>query len=173
MINLFKPIAFFAIFLSIGVPASANAVFPTVTSQDLNGDSHTLPQGFPGEPTIVFIAYKQRQQGDVNSWIYALNLDPSSGPEFVELPVVGSAMVAMKSVIDNGMRSGIVDRSMRARTITLYENASKINRPLGFSGRNDIRVLLIRQSGEVLWSASGPATQEGIESLKAAYKAAR
>ena len=119
MINLFKPIAFFAIFLSIAVPASANAVFPTVTSEDLNGDSHTLPQGFPGEPTIVFIAYKQRQQGDVNSWIYALNLDPSSGPEFVELPVVGSAMVAMKGVIDNGMRSGIVDRNMRARTITM------------------------------------------------------
>jgi hypothetical protein len=36
--------------------ATAQGVFPTVTADDLNGRSVTLPQEFPGETTIVFIA---------------------------------------------------------------------------------------------------------------------
>ena len=79
----------------------------------------------------------------------------------------------MKSVVDNGMRSGITDTNMRARTITLYENIRVLNDPLGFSGRNEIRVLLVRPSGQVLWSASGPATAAGLDSLRQAYAANR
>lgn len=150
-------------------PASALGVFPTITADDLNGDSKTLPAELPGETTIVFIAYKQNQQPAVNTWVYGLGLDPSQGAEFVEVPVVGRAARMMRSVVDNGMRSGIVDRDMRARTITLYESPSLVNDPLGFSGRNEIRVLLVRRNGEVLWSTSGPATEQGINELKALY----
>lgn len=159
---------FFALSL-LATTATADTIFPTYTSLDLNGDSHTLPADLPGDPTIVFIAYKQRQQDAVNTWINALELDPSIGPEFVELPVVGSATTMIRSYVDNGMRSGIVDTNLRRRTITLYENASEVNAPLGFQGRGQIRVLLVRPSGEVLWQTSGPATTEGVEALKQAY----
>ncbi|WP_370227480.1 hypothetical protein [Cognatishimia sp.] len=155
------------------LPVHAKSIFPTLTSEDLNGKTHTLPSGLPGDPTIVFIAYKQRQQAAVNTWINALGLDPSRGAEFVELPVVGSGARLMKSVIDNGMRSGIVDRNMRARTITIYESAASVNAPLGFSGRNQIRVLIVTQSGEVLWSTSGPATSAQVTELQAVFTAAQ
>lgn len=160
--------------LSLGLataamPVFADAVFPTVTADDLNGDSKTLPADLPGDVTIVFIAYKQNQQEDVNTWVYGLGLDPYRGPEFVEVPVVGSAARMMRGFVDNGMRSGITDTAMRARTITLYESPSLVNDPLGFNGRNDIRVLLVRKSGEVLWSTSGPATAQGLDELRAAY----
>lgn len=153
----------------LSAPAIAQGVFPTVTADDLNGRSVTLPVDLPGDPTIVFIAYKQNQQELVNGWVYALGLDASSGPEFVEVPVVGVAASLFRSVVDNGMRSGIVDTAMRARTITLYENVNLVNQPLGFSGRNTIRVLLVRQNGEVIWSTSGPVTTEGVEELQKAY----
>ncbi|MBU2866068.1 hypothetical protein [Pacificibacter marinus] len=143
--------------------------FPSFVSEDLNGKTHSLPADFPGNPTIVFIAYKRGQQPDVDSWVNALNLDPDIGPEFVELPVVGSLTRLISPVVDNGMRSGIVDTSLRARTITLYENASKVNTPLGFDGRDDIRVLLVRPTGEVIWKTSGPATSQGVDGLKTVY----
>lgn len=157
---------------TVAPPALADATFPTVTADDLNGDSKTLPADLPGDVTIVFIAYKQNQQDDVNSWVYGLGLDPYRGPEFVEVPVVGSAARMMRSFVDNGMRSGITDTAMRARTITLYESPTLVNDPLGFSGRNEIRVLLVRKSGEVLWSTSGPATVGGLDALRAAYASA-
>jgi hypothetical protein len=162
------PTAFLIIwgFLS---PLSAQQIFPTVTSEDLNGRSVTLPSELPGDPTIVFIAYKQNQQPMVNTWINSLGLDPDIGPEFIEVPVVGVAALLFRSVVDNGMRSGITDTSMRARTITLYENPRLVNDPLGFSGRDTIRVLLVRNDGEVIWSTSGPATQAGLNALSQAY----
>jgi len=152
-------------------PAHALGTFPTVTSDDLNGDSKTLPGDLPGDPTIVFIAYKQGQQNDVNSWVYGMGLDPSQGIDFVEIPIVGRAARLMKSVVDNGMRGGITDPNMRARTITLYESVNLLNSPLGFSGKDQIRVLLVRPNGEVLWSTSGPATPKGIEDLRALFEA--
>lgn len=152
-------------------PAFSQGIFPTVTADDLNGDSKTLPADLPGETTIVFIAYKQNQQADVNTWVYGLGLDPSIGPEFVEVPVVGRGARMMRSFVDNGMRSGITDTAMRARTITLYESVSLVNDPLGFTGRNQIRVALVRRNGEVLWSTSGPATEAGMAELKALYLA--
>jgi hypothetical protein len=155
------------------MPMAAFAQFPQLTFEDLNGDPHTLPSGLPGDPTIVFIAYKRGQQPAVNSWIDALGLDPNRGAEFVELPVVGSNAKLIRSVIDNGMRSGIVDRALRARTITIYENASVVNKPLGFSGRNQIRVLIVKQNGEVLWSTSGAATSEGVAELQSVFRAAQ
>lgn len=160
-------------FLLFSGAAQAGAVFPTLKSEDLNGDPHALPGGLPGDPTIVFIAYKQGQQPDVNTWLRDLALDPSRGPEFVELPVVGTAARMMKSVIDNGMRSGIIDTAMRARTITIYESAASVNAPLGFQGRSEIRVLIVKQDGSVLWSTSGPATPTGVSALRAAFAAAQ
>jgi hypothetical protein len=149
--------------------ASLVQIFPSFVAEDLNGDTHALPDDFPGNPTIVFIAYKRGQQSDVNTWIEALALDPSIGPEFVELPVVGTLATPIKPYIDNGMRSGIVNTAMRGRTITLYESARKVNAPLGFDGRDDIRTLLIRPTGEVLWSTSGPASSEEVSVLKRVY----
>ena len=154
---------------ALAVGALAQDRFPSFTFDDLNGQSKTIPRDFPGDPTIVFIAYKQRQQGAVNTWIAELGLDASMGPEFIELPVVGTGAKVMRSFIDNGMRSGIVDPAMRARTVTIYDSPSKVNDPLGFSGRDDIRVLLVRPNGEVIWKTSGPATAQAAEALRAAY----
>lgn len=164
--RLFKALSLIITFITTTAFAET---FPTFSSQDLNGKTHILPDDFPGDPTIVFIAYKRGQQADVDTWITGLGLDPDIGPEFVELPVVGSLTKAIKSYVDQGMQSGITAISMRARTITLYENARNVNAPLGFEGRSDIRTLLVRPDGEVLWKTSGPATSDVVSELKAAY----
>jgi hypothetical protein len=89
----------------------------------------------------------------------------------VEIPVVGVGTRLIRPIVDNGMRSGIVDPALRARTITLYESPELVNTPLGFSGRGAIRVLVVRRNGQVLWSTSGGATAEGIAAVLAAYGA--
>ena len=95
----------------------------------------------------------------------------TGGPAWVEMPVVGKGAAIFRSFVDNGMRSGLVDPALRARTITLYESPELVNTPLGFSGRGTIRVLVVRRSGQVLWSTSGGATAEGIAAVLAAYGA--
>lgn len=153
----------------LAVPATAQGVFPTVTADDLNGQSVTLPADLPGDPTVMFIANKMNQQQAIDGWVQALGLNASQGPEFVEIPVVGVGTRLIKGFLDNGMRSGITDPAMRARTITLYESPDFVNTPLGFSGRDTIRVLVVRQSGEVLFATSGPVTANTAAQVRAAY----
>ncbi len=153
----------------LNLPVSAATVFPSISSEDLNGVLKDLPQDLPGNPTIVFLAYKQGQQSDVDNWVYKMGLDPSQGAEFVELPIAGRGARLIKRALNNGMRSGILDPDMRARTITIYESVNSLNKPLGFKDRDEIRILLVRQNGEVLWSASGEATPSKIGELKSLY----
>ncbi len=153
----------------LAAPAAAQGEFPTVQADDLNGRSVTLPADLPGDPTVVFIAYKMNQQAAIDGWVQALGLDASQGTEFVEIPVVGVGTRLIKGFLDNGMRSGITDPDMRARTITLYEAPDFVNEPLGFAGRDTIRVLVVRPSGEVLFATSGAVTAEAAAAVRAAY----
>ena len=54
--------------------AIAELQFPSLDADDLNGRAFSLPQDFPGDPTIVFIAYKRNQQPSINAWVARLGL---------------------------------------------------------------------------------------------------
>ena len=44
-------------------------IFPTVTGSNLLRQKLTLPRDFQGELNVVFVAFQQWQQMEVNSWI--------------------------------------------------------------------------------------------------------
>lgn len=144
--------------------------FPTLVADDLNGRSVTLPRDLPGQPTIVFIAYKQRQQPQINAWVQRLGLQQDGGPAWVELPVVGSGAKMIRSIVDNGMRSGITSKSARAKTITIYSSRRDFNRALGIQGRNDIYVALVDPNGKVRTLIKGRVTEAKVNQLRKAYQ---
>lgn len=156
---------FMFIMSAIGTVAmSDDARFPTITAEDLNFREVTIPQEFPGEKTVVLIAYLQRQQPLINDWVAALGLQVSGGQPWVELPTVNSAARPIKGFIDNGMRSGIVDESMRARTITIY-GRQDINKALGVRGTSQVQAAVITRDGEILALASGDVTPKKAQAI--------
>ena len=113
---MFKIISVILLALMLSTQAYAETILPKLTADDLNGRILALPADLPGDPTIVFVAYKQNQQPQINAWVNRLDLQPEGGPAWVELPVVGQGAALIRSVIDNGMKSGITSKAMRART---------------------------------------------------------
>jgi hypothetical protein len=148
--------------------AQAELVFPTLTADDLNGRSLSIPADLPGTPTIVFIAYKREQQPNINAGVEKLELHETGGPAWVELPVAGLGAVLFRSFVDNGMRSGITSPEMRARTITIYSRRSAFNRALGIPGRGEIYVALVDPDGTVHALIAGDVTEAKVEQLRAA-----
>ena len=149
--------------------AQAELVFPTLTADDLNGRSLSIPADLPGTPTIVFIAYKREQQPNINAWVEKLELHETGGPAWVELPVAGLGAVLFRSFVDNGMRSGITSPEMRARTITIYSSRSAFNRALGIPGRGEIYVALVDPAGTVHALIAGDVTEAKVAQLRSAY----
>jgi len=150
------------------MPVLAQPVFPVVTVESLDGQVLTLPSQFSGDPTIVFLAYSRAHQADVENWIAAL----WAGAEFVQMPVLGRGAALVRGMIDNGMRDGIADPALRARTITYYKSAASLNAPLEIVDDSVVNVLVVRRSGEVTWSTTGRVTQDALAALASAYRAA-
>ena len=151
------------------VSAQADVIFPSLTANDLNGQSLELPADFPGMPTIVFIAYKRNQQPSIDAWVERLGLLEGEGPAWVELPVVGRGAAFFRSFVDKGMRSGITSLGMRAKNITIYSSRSAFNRALEINTRAEIYVALVDPDGTVHILIQGDVTEAKVEKLRAAY----
>lgn len=143
--------------------------FPTITAENLNKVEMTLPQDFGARRSIVMIAYTQKQQDDVNTWLPFLNqMAKKSGVKYYETPVISSGYKLMSGFIDNGMRSGITSKSTRAKTITLYTNVSKFNRAVGVSGKGSIHAVVLDRNGKVLAQVSGAYSKDKAKKISAA-----
>ena len=149
--------------------AIAELQFPLLDADDLNRRAVSLPQDLPGDPTIVFIAYKRNQQPSINAWVARLGLQERGGAAWVELPVVGRGAALFRNFVDNGMRSGITSTAMRGRTITIYSSQRAFNMALGIDGRDDIYTALVGRDGQVYVLIAGDVTAEKMAQLRAAY----
>lgn len=150
--------------------ASDSVRFPTVTSDNLERKTLTLPRDFGGERNVVFIAFLQKQQKDVDSWVPFIKplLARTPGTEYYELPTIKRMIGPMRWMINSGMRGGIDDRAARERTITLYIDKEPFKRSLAITDENTIHVLVVDREGRVLWRTEGVfSAAKGAELEKA------
>lgn len=155
-------------FFAIATPALAQQ-FPTIESKDLNERAVTLPQDFGANRSLLFIAFEQEQQTDVNTWLpFAEQLEQNGQAKFYELPVLPSALRLVGGFIQNGMRSGIPSQATRAKTITLYTNVSRFRANLGLGPTNQIYAVVIDRAGKVLAVEGGAYSDAKAQKLRAA-----
>jgi hypothetical protein len=148
--------------------AARNPVFPSLEATDLNKRKLQLPGGLAGEVNILLVAFQREQQDDINTWLPLLPALVKRNPKlaYYEIPVISRSNFLLRWVINNGMRGGIPDKEQRARTITLYLDKKPFLKALEISSEDQIYVLLVNKSGEVLWRTEGVVSQEKLESLR-------
>ena len=141
--------------------------FPTVNGSNLQRAKLTLPQDFEGKYNLLFIAFQQWQQDEVNTWIALAETCEAGFPELVyyELPTIRALNGLSKFFINEGMRAGIPNPKSRERTITLYLDKDDFRTALGLEDEEHIFTLLIDHQGNELWRARGPLSQSNEASL--------
>ncbi len=157
------PFVLLPFMLAASIAITADSVrFPTITSDNLEGKTFTLPHDFGGERNVVFIAFKREQQNDVDTWVPFVKplVARTPGTEYYEIPTIYRMIAPMRWMLNRGMRSGIDDRAARERTITLYLDKGPFKRALGIADERVIHVLVVDREGQVLWRATGPFTAE-------------
>ena len=141
--------------------------FPTVSGTNLNRQEFEFPRDFGGTINLVIVPFKQYQQSIVNTWIPTLQEIEASVPGFIyyELPTIYQMPVLSRTFINEGMRAGIPDETARQRTITLYLDKEPFKKALDIQNEDDIYLLLVDQSGNILWRSTGEYTPEKASSL--------
>ena len=142
-------------------------IFPTVTGSNLLRQKLTLPRDFQGELNVVFVAFQQWQQMEVNSWIpLAQELEKQTRDlYYYELPTIQSRNIFYQKFINEGMRAGIPNQTSRERTITLYLEKASLRRKLEMPDEDHIYVLIVDRLGKVLFSTRGSYTPEAGQNL--------
>lgn len=141
--------------------------FPSVSGSNLSGKRYHLPQDFEGTYNIVITVYQRFQQNNVDSWGVLLESLAQKYPSlfYYELPTLPNYGWLQRTFIDGGMRGGIPDKTVRARTITLYLDVKQFNADLHLPTIDDIYVLVVDRQGEVLWQTTGDYTPQQGDDL--------
>jgi hypothetical protein len=138
-----------------------------VTGFDLHRNRLDLPGDLRGV-TVAVIAYTQRQQLDVDTWLpYLVDLERRV-PELTvyEFPTVPPMGVARQEYLDGVMRAGIRDPGSRARTVTLYVDVVAFNSALGVSETSSIHLVVLDDAGFVRWTTSGRYSDAAATALE-------
>jgi hypothetical protein len=139
-------------------PSPAPAlVFPTVEGRNLLKQDLVLPDALAGRPALVHVAFYQRQQLQVNTWL-ARNDEIEAaieGVRIIETPTMKRGWAIIAGQIDNWMRSGIEGDEARGRTISLFVDTEKFRDALGLPSDETNAVLLLDEGGRVLHREEG------------------
>ena len=145
-------------------------ILPNVSGSNLLRQKIELPSYLRGKINLLFIAFSQWQQMEVDSWGPLAEELEQSHPEFYfyELPTIQRRNVLAQTFINEGMRAYIPNPATRERTITLYIERPEFKRALGMSDEDHIYILLVDQAGSVRWQGRGVNTMENSVSLRQA-----
>lgn len=145
-------------------------IFPTVNGSNLLRKKMSLPADFKGQMNLLFIAFKQWQQSEVNSWVPWIKEMESKYPGLVyyELPVIEDRSSLSKWFINEGMRAGIPNPVTRERTITLYLNKDEFRKSLDLLDEEHIYIVLLGRNDDILHRERGvfiPKTAAQLEKM--------
>jgi hypothetical protein len=107
------------------------------------------------------MAFRMNHQVHVNSWTNTFE-----GLPIIEVPLLDVSEQGMERFIEQGMRFGVRSREERARTWTAYTTLSEFRLGASLVDPRDILILVVRPSGEILGSTTGPADIAGIERIR-------
>ena len=142
--------------------------FPTVTGSNLLREKQCLPQDFKGRFNLVFIAFQQWQQMEVDSWMpTASELEAQfTGLLYYELPTLDKRDFLYRFFLNEGMRAGIPNAKARQRTITLYLNKTAFRRTQKMPEEQHIYIFLLDQQGNEFFRARGSYQPEHETALR-------
>ncbi len=142
-------------------------IFPKVTGSNLNKTTMNIPEDLGGEYNLVIVAFQQRQQYDVNTWISFLDALSSNNSDFeyYELPTIRSMNRFYQRIIDGGMRAGIPSIDTREHTITLYIDKKRFQTALEIENEDDIHLYLVDRIGKVYGEWVGPYNEQAATEL--------
>ena len=130
--------------------------FPRVSGKDLNNKPWTAPVDFPGERTLVVIAFEEVQQADVDTWTEGLGLSaPANNIPWIEMPLINNPGMLMRWFINTGMKGGIPNKEVRSHVWTAYTDKKAFMQACGMPSEKVIYALVVDRKGMILAMESG------------------
>ena len=139
--------------------------FPSVKGQSLDKNIYKIPEDFFGEKVLFLIGFVQNTQFDIDRWTIGLD-QKNIIVKTYELPSTqGLVPIIFKTRLNDSMRSGIPNE-IWGGVITIYKEGQKIQEFTGNENLNNTRVVLIDESGKVIFFHDRGFSVKALNELK-------
>ena len=150
-----------------GAGAPLGGPFPSISAQNLEGKTLTIPKDLPGTSNLVVLAFSREHLGPTETW------SPHSSrleQDLLELEVwqvaaLSKAYRMFRSAIDGGMRAGVADPRLRAHVLTAYLDLPSLQKALALPDLRDIHLYLLDGLGIIRWHTSGAWAADKLAGL--------
>ena len=142
-----------------GTPATEVAVgdqLPLLQGEFLTGRAAVLPQAASGRVALLMLGFTYDSRFSVDAWAKRFRQDfgGESRVAFFEIPMIGGLATLGKWFIDSGMRRG-TPKADQENVITVYGGTDAWKQRVGFHDPKAAYLMLIDQSGKVVWRYAG------------------
>ena len=142
--------------------------FPSLHGRNLNKQNITVPDDYSDKNLIVFAAFQQWHQPDVDRSIALLeqnNMQQSY--HIIEVPVIQKSTWFRQLRLDTIMRAGIRAPHIRQRTVTVYLDKANFCEQLNIANDNSIHWFVIAHlNKQILLRGEGKLTAEDLSQIQ-------
>ena len=122
----------------------------TLSITDSGDVLYNIPEDFRGDKVLFLIGFVQNTQFDIDRWTIGLD-QKNVKVKTYEIPATqGIFPIVFKTRLDDSMRSGIPNE-IWGGVITIYKDGRKIQEFTGNENPNNSRLVLLDESGKVLF----------------------
>ena len=138
------------------------AVFPSVTSYNLDKEKVSLPGGLEGQTDLLLLSFEPEQAKDIQSWLPAAQALQHMNFKFryYQLPISGQENFIFRWWETSSMRSDETDPITWHWIVPLFVDRKPFLEDLQIPDEKHVVVLLVDRQGHILWRASGPMTPD-------------
>ena len=148
------------------IKSGRSDAFPAVTGSNLEGKLFQIPTDLESDLNVLIVAFKRKQQEDINPWIDELKKIKNNKFSIYEVPTLKQMNNFVRFNINNGMRYGIPSKEQREKTITLYLDKESFKKRLAIKTEDEIIVFVVNKSGKILHREQGLFTKAKLNKLK-------
>lgn len=154
---------------------SRPALFPAITSYNLDHAKLNLPADFAGQLDLLLISFQPEQQTQIDTWMTLAQALQHTNFNFrwYHLPVSSRENIIFRWWENSSMRSDESDPETWPWIVPLYVDKPSFRRSLQIPTEHQIAVMLVNKQGRVLWRTDGALTPDKRASLTAAITAAK
>lgn len=138
-------------------------VVPDLSGYFLDGREISIPADLTGAATLLVFSREATETQDVESWRQvAAQIDDVTPAIFVVL--MGNQRGIGRSMAAGRLRAQISDPEIRASTVPIFRDSGDLQASLNLG--SGVTALVVNAAGEVIWQASGAASEGAAQILE-------
>lgn len=149
-------------------------VMPTVSGDNLDGETLTLPDDFAGTYNLVVMPFDREQQVRAADWVPLFQdlAQRHDAVAYYNVAALPDLAPAIRFMVTTGLNAAVQDPAIRQATVILYlEQQEAFVDALAVTDTETIQVFISNAAGEVLWRGAGDYNAALGDELSAALAA--